>query len=48
MLYHSKKISMDVAVSRSSEPDELKQMIANPGAVLKRQIQTGGVKPTAG
>jgi len=48
MLVHNKKISMDVAVSRSSEPDELKQMIANPAAVLKRQIQTGGVKPSAG
>jgi len=47
MLYHGKKISMEMAMARSSEPDELKQMIANPNAVLKRQIQTGGVKPAA-
>jgi twitching motility protein PilT len=48
MLYHNKKISLEMAMTRSGEPDELKQMVANPGAVLKRQIQTGGVKPAIG
>jgi len=38
MLYHKKHISMETALTRSSEPDELKQMIANPAAVLKRQV----------
>ena len=38
MLYHKKLISLDVAMSRSSETDELKQMIANPAAVLRRQV----------
>ena len=38
MLYHKKLISLDDAISRSSEPDELKQMVANPASVLKRQI----------
>ncbi len=40
MLLHRKQISMEVAMSRSPEPDELKQMIANPQAVLKRQVPT--------
>ncbi|BCR04660.1 type IV twitching motility protein PilT [Desulfuromonas versatilis] len=39
MLYHKKQITMEVALSRSSEPDELKQMIANPAAVLRRPVQ---------
>lgn len=38
MLYHKKLISLENALMRSSEPDELKQMIANPASVLKRQI----------
>lgn len=38
MLYHKKLISLENALVRSSEPDELKQMIANPGAVLRRQV----------
>lgn len=37
-LYYKKLITMDDALSRSSDTDELKQMIANPQAVLKRQI----------
>lgn len=41
MLYHKKHISMETALTRSSEPDELKQMIANPAAVLKRQVSVG-------
>ena len=39
MLCHTRKISMDVALARSSDPEELKQMIANPNAVLKRGVQ---------
>ncbi|MEZ4484975.1 MAG: PilT/PilU family type 4a pilus ATPase [Syntrophotaleaceae bacterium] len=38
MLYHKKLISLENALLRSSEPDELKQMIANPASVLKRKI----------
>ncbi|OEU59744.1 MAG: type IV pili twitching motility protein PilT [Desulfuromonadales bacterium C00003094] len=38
MLYHKKLISLEDALLRSSEPDELKQMIANPAAVLRRQV----------
>ena len=38
MLSYRKLISVDTALTRSSEPDELKQMMANPAAVLKRQI----------
>ncbi len=43
MLYHKKQITMEMALSRTSEPDELKQMIANPNAVLRRQVPTAGV-----
>ncbi len=39
MLYHKKLISLEDALLRSSEPDELKQMIANPAAVLRRQVK---------
>ncbi|MGE4545144.1 MAG: type IV pilus twitching motility protein PilT [Pedobacter sp.] len=38
MLSYRKLISVDTALTRSPEPDELKQMMANPAAVLKRQI----------
>ena len=41
MLYHKKLISMEDALSRSSDIDELKQMIANPASVLRRQIPSG-------
>jgi twitching motility protein PilT len=37
MLFHKKLIPMDMALARSSDPEELRQMIANPAAVLKRQ-----------
>ena len=40
MLYHKKQISMETALTRSSEPEELKQMIANPASVLKRHVPT--------
>ncbi|MDY0268689.1 type IV pilus twitching motility protein PilT [Trichloromonas sp.] len=42
MLYHKKLVTMETALSRSSEPEELKQMIANPAAVLRRNV-SGGV-----
>ncbi|ALC16926.1 pilus retraction protein PilT [Desulfuromonas soudanensis] len=42
MLFHKKRISMDDALMRSSEPEELRQMIANPASVLKRQGQMSG------
>ena len=44
MLYHKKLISMEDALMRSSEPDELKQMIANPASVLKRQTVVPAVQ----
>jgi twitching motility protein PilT len=34
-------ISVEIALARSPEPDELKQMLANPNAVLKRQVRVG-------
>jgi twitching motility protein PilT len=37
-LVHRKMISMEVALTRSPEPEELKQMIANPQASLKRNL----------
>jgi len=40
-LYHSKKISMDDAIARSPDVEELKEMMSNPQAVLKRGVQTG-------
>ena len=40
-LYHSKKITMDDAMSRSSDVEELKEMMANPNAALKRGVQSG-------
>lgn len=41
-LYHTKKISLDDAMSRSPDIEELKDMVANPNAVLKRGVSTGG------
>jgi twitching motility protein PilT len=41
MLYHKKLIGLDTAMARSSDPDELKQMVANPAAVLRRQVGVG-------
>jgi len=38
MLAYRKMISVEIALTRSPEPDELKQMLANPNAVLKRQV----------
>jgi len=47
MLFHHKKISLEMAMTRSPDPEELKQMIANPSSVLKRGIKAGtGARPT--
>jgi twitching motility protein PilT len=43
-LFHSKKISMDDAIGRSPDVEELKEMMANPQAVLRRGVMTGGAK----
>jgi twitching motility protein PilT len=43
-LYHSKKISMNDAMSRSPDVEELKEMIANPAAALKRGVTSGGAR----
>jgi twitching motility protein PilT len=44
-LYHTKKISMDDAMSRSSDIEELREMMSNPNAALKRGVRSGtGVK----
>ena len=40
-LIHSKKISVDDAMSRSSDIEELKDMLSNPNAALKRGVQSG-------
>jgi twitching motility protein PilT len=45
MLYHKKQITMEDAIARSSDADELKQMIANPQAVLRRQVPTASGRP---
>lgn len=36
LLYHKKQVTLETALSRSSDPDELRQMIANPNAHLRR------------
>lgn len=41
MLCYRKMISMEMALSRSSDPEELRQMLANPASVLKRQVRVG-------
>ncbi|MDT8440286.1 MAG: type IV pilus twitching motility protein PilT [Desulfuromonadales bacterium] len=43
-LYHNKKITMEDAIGRSPDIEELKEMMSNPQAVLKRGVQTGGNK----
>ena len=40
MLYHNKQVSMEMALLRASDPDELKQMIANPASALRRTTGT--------
>jgi len=40
MLYYKKQISLEDAIGRSSDAEELRQMIANPQAVLRRQVPT--------
>jgi twitching motility protein PilT len=41
MLYYKKQISMEMALMRSSDQDELKQMIANPAAAARRTGSPG-------
>lgn len=36
MLYHTKQVTMEMALMRAADPDELKQMIANPASALRR------------
>lgn len=43
-LYHARRISMDDAMARSPDIDELKEMIANPEATIKRGVAAGGVR----
>ena len=43
-LNHKQIISLEDAMSRSPETEELKEMIANPQAALRRGITTGGQK----
>jgi twitching motility protein PilT len=38
LLTHKNLITVDSALGRSSEPDELRQMLANPAAVLRRLV----------
>ena len=40
-LLDNKKISMDDAISRASDVEELKEMISNPQAALKRGVKSG-------
>jgi twitching motility protein PilT len=40
-LVHSKKITVDDAMSRSSDIEELREMLSNPNAALKRGVQSG-------
>jgi twitching motility protein PilT len=40
-LYHKKVITMEDAMSRSTDIEELKEMMSNPNAALKRGITTG-------
>ncbi|MCM2265250.1 MAG: type IV pilus twitching motility protein PilT [Desulfuromonadales bacterium] len=43
-LYHKQVISLEDAMSRSPDTEELKEMVANPQAVLRRGITTGAQK----
>lgn len=44
LLYHRNQISMESALARSPDVDELKQMIANPSAVLRRPTPGGAAR----
>jgi len=43
-LWHKQLISTDDAIARSADVEEFKEMMANPQAVLRRGIMTGGQK----
>lgn len=42
LLYHKKQVTLETALARSSDPDELRQMIANPNAHLRRMPHKAG------
>jgi twitching motility protein PilT len=41
-LYHARRVSLDDAMARSPDIEELKDMIANPEAAIKRGVAAGG------
>jgi twitching motility protein PilT len=41
-LWYKKQITTEDALSRSSDPDEIRQMMANPNAVLRRAVPGAG------
>jgi twitching motility protein PilT len=43
-LYHKQIISLEDAMARSPDVEELKEMVANPQAALRRGITTGAQK----
>jgi len=43
-LYHKQIIALEDAIARSPDTEELKEMVANPQAALRRGILTGGQK----
>jgi twitching motility protein PilT len=43
-LYHKQVITLEDAMARSPDTEELKEMVANPQAALRRGILTGGQK----
>ena len=43
-LYHKQLISVEDAMARSPDTEELREMVANPQAALRRGILTGGQK----
>jgi twitching motility protein PilT len=43
-LYHKQLISVEDAIARSPDTEELREMVANPQAALRRGILTGGQK----
>ncbi len=47
MLAHSRKITQDDALSRSSDVDELKQIFANPASILRRQQAMAASSPNS-
>jgi twitching motility protein PilT len=44
LLWHKNVITTETALGRSSEPDELRQMMANPASILRRQVPGAGAR----